>query len=146
MAGEITEDREPRSFIGLRIGHYRLTKELGRGGMGAVYLAVHDEIGQRAAVKILLPEFSRESRTAQRFLNEARAASKVHHPGLVKIFDFGRLSDATPYILMEYLEGELLRARLVATTERGRQGLDPDEALRITRQLGLALAALHDQG
>ncbi|HNN97370.1 MAG TPA: protein kinase, partial [Pseudomonadota bacterium] len=146
-----TEDKpadlpSPGPGVGLSIGHYRLVKELGRGGMGVVFLAVHDEIGQRAAVKLLLPSWSSDARYVARFLNEARAASKVHHPGLVKIFDFGRLPDGTPYLLMEYLEGERLRERLLRLFEGGGEGVASEAALRLIRQLALSLAALHEAG
>jgi serine/threonine protein kinase len=146
MSGEITEDREPSSLLGQRIGHYRITRELGRGGMGIVCLAVHEQIGQRAAVKVMLPGRSGEPVYLQRFLHEARAASRVHHPGLVKIFDFGRMSDGAPYILMEFLDGELLRTRLTRLSRTEEKGVAQKDALRIARQLALALSALHEAG
>ncbi len=146
MAGEITEDRELPNLLGRRIGSYCITRELGRGGMGVVYLGIHEEIGQRAAIKVLLPTWSSDVRYAQRFINEARAASKVHHPGLIKLFDFGRMLDGSPYILMEYLDGELLRSRLTRIKESNQAALAPADALCIVRQLALAMQALHDEG
>lgn len=71
-SASITEEQQSPSPIGQRIGHYRITAELGRGGMGVVCLAVHEQIGQRAAVKLLLPARGRGSLPAQRFLNGTR--------------------------------------------------------------------------
>lgn len=75
-SASITEEQESPSLIGQRIGHYRITGELGRGGMGVVCLAVHEQIGQRAAVKLLLPTRGRGSLPAQRFLNGT--SEKIH--------------------------------------------------------------------
>src|SRR5438128_931266 len=74
------------SMLGRRIGTYRITREIGRGGMGVVYEAIHESIGQRAAIKVLHAEFSKEPKYVQRSLDEARAVSMVQHAGLVKIF------------------------------------------------------------
>ena len=71
------------------LGSYRILHLLGQGGMGAVYAAQHSLIGKRAAVKVLLPELSRDPEMVQRFFNEARSAALIHHPGLVEIYDFG---------------------------------------------------------
>ena len=127
--------------LGSRAGAYRLVRVLGHGGMGVVYEAVHETIGQRAAAKVLLGDLSRTPTYKARFAREARIACAVRHPSLVQVFDSGELEDGTPFLLMEYLEGELLRARLAA------RGVPPvDEALRIARQLASALAAVHAAG
>src|SRR3954466_4361301 len=124
--GEVPED----PFLGTLIGQYRITRELARGGMGVVYEAIHQVIGQRAAVKVLQRlEGQASSSAPARFLNEARAISMVQHPGLVRIFDFGQLPSGAPYILMELVEGELLRVRL----QRPDAPLDAANALRIAR-------------
>lgn len=132
--------RPPPERIGQRIGGYRITRELGRGGMGVVYEAVHDQLGQRAAVKTLTPELLLLSQNyAQRFFTEARALSMAQHPSLVKLFDFGQLPDQTLYILMELLEGETLSHRLA------RGPLDEAAALRLTRQIAQAVQAAHER-
>ncbi|WP_224371819.1 bifunctional serine/threonine-protein kinase/formylglycine-generating enzyme family protein [Hyalangium versicolor] len=128
-------------LLGTLVGQYRITREIARGGMGVVYEAIHDAIGQRAAVKVLQDTGGRAS-ALPRFLNEARAVSRVQHPGMVRIFDFGQLASAVPYILMEFIEGELLRVRL--SRPEGR--LAPESALRIARQIAAALAAAHACG
>src|SRR5262245_49496460 len=83
------------NHIGDCIGPYRLTKQLGRGGMGLVYEAVHEEIGQRVAIKLLAAELAKQPAYRKRFLREAQAGSKVRHPGLVQIFDYGTLKNGT---------------------------------------------------
>ncbi len=123
------------------IGSYRVTRYIGKGGMGHVYEAVHDVVGQRAAVKFVSSDAELPADYFQRFENEARAASAVQHPGLVKVFDFGRTPEGEAYLLMEYLEGEVLRARIDRLT-----ALPLEMATRFARQLASALAAVHGQG
>ncbi|XXY16336.1 SUMF1/EgtB/PvdO family nonheme iron enzyme [Sorangium sp. So ce216] len=129
------------SLIGSCIGQYLIAEEIGRGGMGIVYRAVHQSVGQLAAVKVLSSHFARDESHLRRFANEARALSRVAHPGLVKIFDFGQTPRGEPYILMEYLGGELLRSRLARSRK-----LALSEALHIGRQAASALAAVHRNG
>jgi len=124
---------------GQTIGNYRVLRKLGEGGMGAVFEAQHVEIGRKAAIKVLHPQFAQNAQVAMRFLNEAKAANLIEHPGVVEIFEFSRLPDGTTYIVMEFLKGESLAKRL----ERGPIGLD---ALRIARQIGSVLVAAHEHG
>ena len=124
---------------GQTIGNYRIVKKLGEGGMGAVFEAVHQEIGRRAAIKVLHVQFAQSPQVAARFLNEAKAANLIEHPGVVEIFEFSRLPDGTTYIVMEFLKGDSLAKRI----EHGPLGLD---ALRIARQIASVLAAAHDKG
>jgi len=126
------------------IGNYRVVRKLTEGGMGTVYEAVHDRLGKRAALKTLHPEFARRPEFVQRLIDEARAVSLVDHPGLVEVFDCGLDENGTAYILMEYLNGETLGARLKALHGRGR--LDLSVTLRIGRQVASALAATHEKG
>lgn len=130
------------SLIGQRLGQYRIIREIGRGGMGVVYEAVHAVIGQRAAVKTLSVTLAKDQRNLNRFLSEARACSLIENAGVPKIFDFGQLGSGTPYILMEYLNGETLRARL----NRQPQGrLEFQDAVRITRQIAVTMCAAHEK-
>lgn len=121
-----------------RIGSYRIIRLLGEGGMGLVYEGVRDDIGGRAAIKILRAEFARNADVAGRFLNEARAVNIVQHPGVVRIFDFGKLPTGEPYLTMEFLDGGTLRDRL---TREGR--LNEHETMRLARQVASAVAAAH---
>src|SRR5437763_1526254 len=94
------------------IGVYRIVRKLGEGGMGAVFEGVHDAIERHVAIKVLHPEYAQRSEFIARFFNEARAVNRIDHPGLVQISDFGQLPDKTAYIVMEYLKGDSLGARL----------------------------------
>jgi formylglycine-generating enzyme required for sulfatase activity len=139
MDGRLAQD-PATALIGREIGGYRITRLIGRGGMGVVFEAQHATMGQRAAVKVLAAGARAGSTQVARLFAEARALGCIQHPGLVKIFDFGRLADQVPYILMEYLEGAPLRARL----RGGALGLR--EALRLVRQTASALSATHAAG
>jgi serine/threonine-protein kinase len=86
-------------------GGYRVTHLVGVGGMGRVYCAEQVALGRTVAVKVVHPSLADEELTSARFLNEARAASRLSHPNSVAIFDFGRTDDGRPYIVMEYLRG-----------------------------------------
>jgi serine/threonine protein kinase len=125
----------------MTLGTYTVERELGRGGMGAVYTAVHSLLGRRAAVKVLLGELSRDQAAVQRFFNEARAATAIKHPSIVEIYDFGWSPDGAAYIVMELLEGESLATRLARV---GRLPLDA--ALVVARQIATALGAAHRAG
>ena len=124
---------------GARAGRWRIEHELGRGGMGAVYAVVHEDIGKRAALKVLhasaSPWYSND-----RFVSEARVVNMVSHPGIVDIFEIGVLGDGRPYLVMERLDGQTLGARVA----QGR--LLADEACSILIQVCGALAAAHDAG
>jgi len=128
-------------MIGQLVGHYKVTRKIGDGGMGSVFEAVHETIGRRVAIKVLKPQFSKDKNVVTRFFNEARAVNIVSHPGVVGSFDYGEMPDGTAYIVMEYLEGEALSSRIKRTA--GPFGFD---ALRIGRQIGAALAAAHSKG
>jgi serine/threonine-protein kinase len=126
--------------IGEIVGNYRILSLIGEGGMGVVYLAEHPGMGRRAAVKVLHAGLAQNSEIATRFFNEARAANAVRHPGIVEVFDLGTLPSGATYIIMEFLEGESLAARL-------RRGpLSATEAVDIAAQTADALGAAHAKG
>jgi serine/threonine protein kinase len=87
-------------------GGYRVTHLVGVGGMGRVYCAEQVALGRTVAVKVVHPTLAGDELAAARFLNEARAASRLSHPNSVAIFDFGRTLEGHPYIVMEYLRGQ----------------------------------------
>ncbi len=124
-----------------QIGAYRLLRQIGAGGMGAVWLAEHAMLGRRAAVKVLHPAVTAQPDVVIRFFNEARAASMIADPGIVQIFDYGHHVDGSAYIVMELLEGEPLDKRLART---GR--LAVGDALRLMRQVAASLATAHARG
>jgi len=127
--------------VNAKIPNYKIVRQIGAGGMGAVYEAVHEQIQRRAAIKVLQASVAGDQEMVQRFLNEARAVNIVSHPSLVSIFEFGQASDGSPYIVMEYLEGETLRQRL---TRVGK--MKPAQAINLARQMASALGAAHAKG
>ncbi len=138
--GAPAESADEPSPVGSTVGGYRIERELGRGGMGVVYLALHPAIGTRAAVKVLRQELAANGDVARRFVDEARAAAVVRHPNTVQIFDLTTLVDGRPCIVMEYVEGETLQARL------DRAPPTMAESLEILVELCEALAAAHRHG
>ncbi|ACY13497.1 bifunctional serine/threonine-protein kinase/formylglycine-generating enzyme family protein [Haliangium ochraceum] len=128
-------------MIGHTLRGYRVVEELGAGGMGMVYIAKHELIGKQAAVKVLLPEYSRDPSVVRRFFNEARAATQIQHPGIVEVFDFGYHDDGSAFIVMELLRGEPLSERL---ERMGR--LPTGMAQRFVLQIAGALGAAHAAG
>jgi len=128
------------NLVGQTIGSYRVMRELGEGGMGCVYLAEHTLIGRKAAVKVLNPDISSDPEVVSRFFTEARAVNDIRHPNIVEVTDFGKFG-AYYCIVMEYLEGETLAARM------GRVRLfDEPGVVRIMKQCTSALGAAHEQG
>ncbi len=125
---------------GTSVGQYRVTKLIGRGGMGSVYAAEHTLLGRTVAIKVLLPEFTQNADIVQRFFNEARATTAIHHPGIVEVFDFGWTAEGAAYIVMEHLRGESLAARIESKRVSWAQ------AIVMVRQLAGVLAAAHAQG
>jgi serine/threonine-protein kinase len=119
---------------------YRVLAELGRGGMGIVYRAEHVLLGRPVAVKVLYRDLAADQQFADRFVREARAASRARHPGIVDVTDFGVLRDGRAFMVMELLGGETLEA-LIA-----KGPLPADRAVEIARRIALALGAAHRCG
>ncbi|MFL5356614.1 serine/threonine-protein kinase [Archangium sp.] len=103
---------------GRTLGHYRLTRMLGSGGMGTVYLAEQTIIGARVAVKVLHPYLAQDARLRARFYAEARTVNLIGHPNIVRIFDINESEDGLHYFVMEYLDGTPL-SRLPRPVEPG---------------------------
>jgi serine/threonine-protein kinase len=126
---------------GPRIGSYVVRGVLGQGGMGTVYLAEHAVIGKKVAIKVLKRDLAGQDTLVARFINEARANEMIKHPGIVDVFDVGKLPSGVPYIVMEYLRGESLAQRL----SRGPR-LKVMEAASIARETASAVGAAHAKG
>ena len=126
---------------GEQIGAYAIRRRLGAGGMGEVYLAEHRHIDRKAAIKVLLPELSSNQMVVERFFNEARAASRIKHDGIVEIVDCDRHTNGRAYIVMEFLEGESVGESLRRV---GRFELS--SAVGVVGQVADALAAAHAKG
>jgi serine/threonine protein kinase len=126
---------------GTRIGSYRLTRKLGEGGMGAVYLAESDSLSTRKAVKVLLPELSADPSVMARFRNEAQAVAAIEHDNIIGIDEFSQLPNGQWFIMMPFLEGASLSAFLASHGP-----LTVHLALHIVAQIGAALHAAHTRG
>ena len=122
------------------LGPYRVLKELGKGGMGAVYLALDTRLDRKLAFKVMLPEFAADTNAKERFLREARAAAKISHDNVVTVFEADE-RDGVPYIAMQYLQGYPLDEYLKT---KGAPALP--HVLRIARETALGLAAAHALG
>jgi serine/threonine-protein kinase len=119
-------------------GKYRLTRLLGRGGMGAVWEGTHTSLGTRVAVKFIDAEYANSPEARSRFENEARAAARLRSKHVVEVYDHGVSDDGRPFIVMEFLQGEPLDKRLDRV---GR--LPAKETAQIVMQISRALAKAH---
>jgi serine/threonine protein kinase len=120
---------------------YRLEREVGRGGMGVVYLATHIALEQAVAIKIVLPALAQNPVVIQRVLREARCAAQITGDHVVRVVDVGQLDSGQPFIVMEYVDGQDL-ARVLA--ERGR--LPPPLAVHWLLEAAVAIAEAHQKG
>src|SRR4029453_328356 len=126
-------------LVGRTIGHYKISKRIGTGGMGEVYLATDLTAGRRAALKLLPTRFTSDADRLKRFQQEARALVGLNHPNILTVYEIGE-DHSTHYIASELIEGETLRQRL----ERGR--MEVGEAVDVAIQVASALAAAHETG
>jgi len=120
---------------------YRVLSQLGRGGMGTVFLGEHTTVGRSVAIKVLTHQWSRNEAVAQRFRAEARAASAAGHPNIVEVFDAGELPDGRLYIVMEFLTGRNLFEEVEANGP-----MDVARACRVMRDVARAIRAAHEVG
>lgn len=121
-------------------GKYRIERLLGRGGMGTVYLAEHLLMGKLRALKFISSELSQDPALLKRFRREALAASELHHPNVVQVQDLDQAEDGTPFIVMEFVEGQDL-SHLLA-----RGPLPVERSLELARGIALGLGAAHAKG
>jgi Tol biopolymer transport system component len=124
---------------GTRLGPYEVLAPIGAGGMGEVYRAKDPRLGREVAIKVLPASFSQDPDRLKRFEQEARAAGVLNHPNITAVHDLGT-HEGAPYIVTELLEGETLRARLLAGSLPVRKAID--YAVQIAR----GLAAAHEKG
>src|SRR4030095_5011426 len=140
MAAQSLTAAEGADLFGQQIGHYRVTSEIGRGGMGVVYMAQDLGLGRPVALKLLPAHVTSDPERLRRFELEARAASALNHPNVCVIHEIGRTDDDRPFIAMEYIDGMTLRQHL--STKRMKIG----EALDVAVQVAKALVAAQRAG
>jgi len=120
---------------------YVVERELGRGGIGIVYLARDERLhGMPVVVKFLLDQSPGSSWAAKKFLQEAEALARIAHPGVVKVLDRDRTADGRPFFVMEFIRGRSLRSAIAP------QGLPLEQAAVLIAQIGQALGAAHREG
>jgi serine/threonine-protein kinase len=135
------DDRSVDPMIGTTIdGRYIVESLLGEGGMGTVYAARHAIIDKRVAIKVLRKEAAADESSAQRFIIEAKAASKIGHQNIVDITDFGVLPAGNAYFVMEFLDGPTL-GKLVHELKH----VPPARAVAVCMQVARGLAAAHEK-
>ena len=130
------------SLIGKLVAdRYRISRRLGAGGMGTVYVAVQEPLGREVALKVVRRELAKDPKTLERFRREAMSLSQAHHPHIVALYDFGELDEGALYLAMELVKGDNLRQRLI---KRG--SLPLKTGVAIVRQCCAALACAHGLG
>ena len=142
-----TMRREPASneydqLVGETLdGRYFVQRKIGEGGMGVVFAARHAVIERPLAIKVLKREVMRDTATIKRFVQEAKAASRIGHPNIVDVTDFGTTPDGMTYSVMEYVDGMTLSRAI-----KDRAPFEAQRAIRIAQQIARALGAAHDKG
>ena len=132
-------------YLGLLLkDRYLIERELGRGGLGAVFLARDQQLVNRAVViKVLIANDGEERYNLwyqKKFKQEMEALARINHPGVVGVLDTGEMPDGKPFLIMQFVAGQTLRKVMIE------QGMDFDRVANIARQMGQALAAAHEKG
>ncbi len=135
-------DDEYDKLVGQTLdGRYYVEKKIGEGGMGVVFSARHAVIERPLAIKVLKREVMRDTATIKRFVQEAKAASRIGHPNIIDVTDFGTTPDGMTYSVMEFVVGHTLGAAMRAAAP-----FPPQRTIKIAAQIARALGAAHDKG
>ncbi|MDB4971507.1 MAG: serine/threonine protein kinase with repeat [Myxococcales bacterium] len=135
-------DEEPPYESGTVLsGRYQIQRRLGEGGMGRVYEAEHMQLGRRVAVKVMRRKYAEQKAMVERFRVEARSASRIGHPNVVQVFDFGTTEAGEGFIVMELLDGAAL-----SDVIKQQGAMDLPRVLTILGEVATALRAAHDSG
>lgn len=124
---------------------YEVISEIGRGGMGVVYVALDRNLKRKVAIKVLPEQFNIRAEVVTRFKREARAMASLDHPNIVPVYAIGR-QGKLHYFVMKYLEGSTVRQRLTQQSHAGQPGIPLDEALEVLIQTCAALSHAHERG
>lgn len=128
------------NLLGETIGHYRILRQIGQGGMATVYLVYDERLHREVALKIIRREaFGEEElqRLQQRFEREARSLAKLNHPNIVKVFEYGE-HNGSPYLVMEYVSGKTLKEKSKPLTIK--------QSIKIVKKIAFALEHAHQNG
>jgi serine/threonine protein kinase len=125
-------------MIGKTLGHYQITSQIGKGGMGEVFQAKNKKLGRNVAIKVLPDEFARDSDRVARFQREAKVLASLNHPSIAAIYGL-EVSDETDFLVLELVEGETLSERL------SRGPIPVEESLKLAQQIAEALEAAHEK-
>ena len=126
-------------LVGKTISHYRITEQVGQGGMGVVYKARDVKLNRTVALKFLPADLTRDAEAVQRFRNEAQAASSLDHPNICTIHEIDETEDGKIFIVMTFYAGETLQVKI-------KEGpLSVEEAVDISIQIASGLAKAHSQ-
>jgi formylglycine-generating enzyme required for sulfatase activity len=139
-SARLTRQPAESAPIPAKMGRYEVTRLIGRGGFGAVYLAHDGDLSRRVAIKVPHPEFLRSAAQVESFLNEARIAAALHHPSIVGVHDIGRIGECGVYVVFEYVEGRNLAE--VLECER----LSPSRVARLLIPVAEAAHHAHHAG
>jgi len=126
-------------MIGKTFGHYQITSQIGKGGMGEVYQAKDQILGREVAIKVLPDEFAKDADRVARFQREAKVLASLNHPNIAAIYGLEE-SSGTNFLVLELVEGETLADRI-------KTGPIPvEESLKLALQIAEALEAAHEKG
>ena len=139
LAAHSLVKEESAALVGQQLGHYQIVREIGRGGMGVVYLAQDDSLGRLVALKLLPKHLTSDPNRLRRFGREARAASALNHHNILTIYEIAYL-DGLHSIATEFIDGVTLRERIKS------KELELSETLNIAEQIASALVAAHEAG
>ena len=131
-------------LIGKTIGRYRIVEHLGRGGMAEVYKAYQASLDRYVAIKLMHTFLADEKEFLTRFEREAKVVATLRHPNIVQMLDFD-VDNGVYYMVMEFISGETLKARMQALESKG-EWVSPDDAARIILAVGSALKYAHERG
>ncbi len=141
-ADGVALEKDPDSLVGTTLaGKYRIDARLNEGGMGTVYRGTHVLMDKTVAIKVLRPSLAADEKIVARFSREARAASRISHPNALSVTDFGEDESGHVFLVMEFLSGKTLKQVI-----RDEGPLPLARVVDITRQVGDALNAAHEQG